>query len=73
MFEKERFEQVDEWGEAPLQEPERQYYYMKKCRQWAQQEEPSGTASDHVHSDTGMPDECEGLGKNDSNFVLYWL
>lgn len=39
MFEKERFEQVDEWGEAPLQEPERQYYYMKKCRQWAQQEE----------------------------------
>ena len=32
MFEKERFEQVDEWAEAPLQEPERQYYYMKKCR-----------------------------------------
>ena len=39
MFEKERFEQVDEWAEAPLQEPERQYYYMKKCRHWAKQEE----------------------------------
>lgn len=38
MFEKERFEQVDEWAEAPLQEPERQYYYMKKCRHWAKQE-----------------------------------
>lgn len=31
MFEKERFEQVDEWAEAPLQEPERQYYYMKNA------------------------------------------
>ena len=39
MFEKKRFEQVDEWAEAPLQEPERQYYYMKKCRHWAKQEE----------------------------------
>ena len=39
MFEKERFEQVDEWAEASLQEPERQYYYMKKCRHWAKQEE----------------------------------
>lgn len=39
MFEKERFEQVDEWAETPLQEPERQYYYMKKCRHWAKQEE----------------------------------
>ena len=39
MFEKERFEQVDEWAEAPLQEPKRQYYYMKKCRHWAKQEE----------------------------------
>ena len=39
MFEKERFEQVDEWAEAPLQESERQYYYMKKCRHWAKQEE----------------------------------
>ena len=39
MFEKERFEQVDEWAEAPLQELERQYYYMKKCRHWAKQEE----------------------------------
>lgn len=39
MFEKERFEQVDEWAEAPLQEPERQYHYMKKCRHWAKQEE----------------------------------
>lgn len=39
MFEKERFERVDEWAEAPLQEPERQYYYMKKCRHWAKQEE----------------------------------
>ena len=39
MFEKERFEQVDEWAEATLQEPERQYYYMKKCRHRAKQEE----------------------------------
>lgn len=38
MFKKEQLEAVVVQGEAPVKEPERQYYYMKKCRQWAKEE-----------------------------------
>lgn len=38
MFEYERLEAVSAEGEAPPSEPERQYYFMKKCREWAEQE-----------------------------------
>ncbi len=38
MFDKKRFDAVEIYGEAPEQEPERQYYYMKKCREWAKKE-----------------------------------
>lgn len=38
MFEYERLEAVPAEGEAPRSEPERQYYFMKKCRDWAEQE-----------------------------------
>jgi len=38
MFEYERLEAVDIEKEAPVTEPERQYYYMKKCREWAKAE-----------------------------------
>jgi tRNA-2-methylthio-N6-dimethylallyladenosine synthase len=38
MFDYERLEMVSVEGEAPLREPERQYYYMKKCREWAEGE-----------------------------------
>ena len=38
MFDYNRLENVDILGEAPLQEPERQYYFMKKCRMWAEEE-----------------------------------
>lgn len=38
MFDKKRLDAVEIHGEAPVQEPDRQYYYMKKCRQWAEKE-----------------------------------
>ena len=38
MFDMQRLEAVDIQGEPPLHEPERQYYYMKKCREWAVRE-----------------------------------
>lgn len=38
MFDLQRLELVDTEGTVPASEPERQYYYMKKCRQWAEQE-----------------------------------
>ena len=38
MFDKKRLDAVEIHGEAPVQEPDRQYYYMKKCRQWAEEE-----------------------------------
>lgn len=39
MFDHRRLEAVSTEGEEPVSEPERQYYYMKKCREWAEQEE----------------------------------
>ena len=38
MFDYKRLEEVSIEGEAPETEPERQYYYMKKCREWATEE-----------------------------------
>lgn len=38
MFDYERLELVDIEKEAPEREPERQYYFMKKCRAWAEEE-----------------------------------
>lgn len=38
MFEYKRLEAVSIEGEAPEFEPERQYYYMKKCKEWASEE-----------------------------------
>lgn len=38
MFNYERLEAVEVQGEAPEKEPERQYYFMKKCREWAKKE-----------------------------------
>ena len=38
MFDYERLEAVSLEGEAPQSEPERQYYFMKKCREWAKEE-----------------------------------
>ncbi|MCR5691888.1 MAG: tRNA (N6-isopentenyl adenosine(37)-C2)-methylthiotransferase MiaB [Eubacterium sp.] len=38
MFEQDKFDQVDVKGEPPLQEPERQYYFMKKCKELAEKE-----------------------------------
>lgn len=38
MFDYKRLEEVSIEGEAPVAEPERQYYYMKKCREWATEE-----------------------------------
>ncbi|MCH5264350.1 MAG: tRNA (N6-isopentenyl adenosine(37)-C2)-methylthiotransferase MiaB [Lachnospiraceae bacterium] len=37
MFDNQRLEAVDIHGEIPEKEPERQYYYMKKCREWAEE------------------------------------
>lgn len=38
MFDRRLLEAVDVNGDAPEAEPERQYYFMKKCRQWAEKE-----------------------------------
>lgn len=38
MFDYSKIDDTDITGEAPLEEPERQYYYMKKCRLWAKKE-----------------------------------
>lgn len=38
MFDYGRLEMVSAAGEVPCTEPERQYYYMKKCREWAKGE-----------------------------------
>jgi tRNA-2-methylthio-N6-dimethylallyladenosine synthase len=35
MFDYHLIDSVDIHGEAPEQEPERQYYFMKKCKEWA--------------------------------------
>lgn len=35
MFDYKRLEAVSVAGEAPATEPERQYYFMKKCKEWA--------------------------------------
>lgn len=39
MFDYRFIENVNVSCEPPQTEPERQYYFMKKCRQWAQEEE----------------------------------
>ena len=39
MFDYERLEALSIEGEAPQSEPERQYYFMKKCRQWKRKSE----------------------------------
>lgn len=38
MFDYQRIDDTDVSGEAPETEPERQYYFMKKCRIWAENE-----------------------------------
>lgn len=38
MFDRRLLEAVDVNGDVPEAEPERQYYFMKKCRQWAEKE-----------------------------------
>lgn len=38
MFDRKLLEAVDVNGDAPAAEPKRQYYFMKKCRQWAEEE-----------------------------------
>lgn len=38
MFDYSRIDKMDILGEAPPEEPERQYYFMKKCRMWAEGE-----------------------------------
>lgn len=38
MFDYERLNAVSIAGEAPAGEPERQYYFMKRCREWAFEE-----------------------------------
>lgn len=38
MFDYQRIEAVNIEGGPPVEEPERQYYYMKKCREWAEEE-----------------------------------
>ena len=50
---------IDLTKEAPAQEPQRQYYYMKRARQIvAQQEEVLGTQTDSVRGDIWLSDEC---------------
>lgn len=39
MFDFARLETIDVSLEAPEKNPERQYYFMKKCREWAKEEE----------------------------------
>ncbi len=39
MFDFGLIDRTDISGEAPAEEPARQYYFMKKCRLWAQEEE----------------------------------
>ena len=38
MFDYQRIDDTDVSGEASETEPERQYYFMKKCRIWAENE-----------------------------------
>lgn len=39
MFDYHWIDGMDINGEAPVEEPARQYYFMKKCKQWAAGEE----------------------------------
>ena len=64
MFDYERLEALSIEGEAPQSEPERQYYFMKKCRG---RERANRTSSYHVNSDARLSDERKGLGEDDSN------
>ena len=41
MFDYQLIDNIDSSGEAPEQEPERQYYFMKKCKEWAEKERES--------------------------------
>ncbi len=41
MWNQTLFDTIDIFGPAPDSEPARQYYYMKKCRQWAEDEKES--------------------------------
>ena len=34
MYDNKRLQKVDVAGTEPLTEPERQYYFMKKCKEW---------------------------------------
>ncbi len=38
MFDYRLIDHIDITGEAPQKEPERQYYFMKKCKEWAERE-----------------------------------
>ena len=39
MFDYKWIDRMDITGEAPAEEPARQYYFMKKCKVWAAEEE----------------------------------
>ena len=39
MFDYEQIDAMDIHAEAPNEEPLRQYYFMKKCKEWASEEE----------------------------------
>ena len=39
MFDYEQIDAMDIHAEAPNEEPLRQYYFMKKCKEWAAEEE----------------------------------
>lgn len=36
-YQKKDFDQIDIYSEPPNQEPQRQYYFMAKCREWVKE------------------------------------
>lgn len=87
MYENIDFDNIDLTQNPPQEEPDRQYYYIAKARQYVQEKKPEkGTASYILRQYLWMSDECEGFEKligileqigyvkketEDADFVIY--
>ena len=55
-------DKIDIEGPAPIQEPERQYYFIKKARKLVKEKsERTWTSSLRAYRNFRLPDECQGL------------
>ena len=70
MYENIDFNSIDLTQEPPVSEPERQYYFIAKCKQYVKGAGGTcRTSPDRRRRDLWLPDECPRLRKS---FPAFW-